>query len=182
MIMKTYSLRSGALPRKGGASSSCRGTAGYVLLRQVCAQGRHARAGRAQGVLERVARHSKRVATGVLHVAHAWPTKVADALVARLGGRATLVQDELAPGQPLATRRGAAKEVACASVLAVVDVCVPRPAPALCSACERALEEPRANPMFRPDKSGDASCLGVVAVVYIALLNSVVNVLFHTWL
>jgi hypothetical protein len=94
-----------------------------------CARGRLTSAGRAQGVLERVARHSKRVATGVLHVAHAWPTKVADALVARLGGRATLVQDELAPGQPLATRRGAAKEIACASVLAVVDVCVPRPRP-----------------------------------------------------
>ncbi|KAK9839529.1 hypothetical protein WJX81_007435 [Elliptochloris bilobata] len=75
-----------------------------------------------KGVLERVARHSSQAAAGVLSVAHELPARVADTLVRRLGGRASLVPGELAAGQPPASRMGAAREVAAASVLAAVDV------------------------------------------------------------
>jgi len=78
--------------------------------------------GCAQGVLDRVARHSATAAAGVASVAYVLPARVADALVSRLGGRASLVGGELAEGQPLATRRSAAREVAAASVLAAVSL------------------------------------------------------------
>lgn len=86
----------------------------------------------AQGVLDRVARHSATAAAGVASVAYVLPARVADALVSRLGGRASLVGGELAEGQPLATRRSAAREVAAASVLAAV-----RLAPGVPSAVSR---------------------------------------------
>ena len=49
-----------------------------------------------QGVLDRVARHSAQAAAGVLSVADKVPARVADTLVRRLGGRATLVGPKLA--------------------------------------------------------------------------------------
>ena len=55
----------------------------------------------AQGVLDRVARHSAQAAAGVLSVADKLPARVADTLVRRLGGRASLVGPRLAAGGAL---------------------------------------------------------------------------------